>query len=151
RGRCGRDAPLDDLAHAIVGGHLPLDGDRVGWHAAAGRGGRWSEARPEHHTVWEGIAGSDTKRERGPGELRLCARAPDESWSEVRAAQRKRTGQEPAAADTPSRQFRPGRPKRRHDRRRIDVRPSENKKLVRREDGAPGMDAPSRGQLVTRG
>src|SRR5262249_2607233 len=66
RGRCGRDAPLDDLAHSIVGGHLPLDGDRVGWHAAAGRGGRRSEARPEHHTVWKGIAGGHTKRERRP-------------------------------------------------------------------------------------
>jgi hypothetical protein len=92
RGGRGRDAPLDHLAHAIVGGHLPLDGDRVGWHAAAGRGRRWSQARPEHHAVWEGIAGGDTERERRPGELRLSARAPDESWSEVRAAQRKRTG-----------------------------------------------------------
>src|SRR4029453_6109827 len=51
RGRRGRDAPLDHLAHAIVVRHLPLGGERVGWHAAAWSGGRWSEAGPEHHAV----------------------------------------------------------------------------------------------------
>ena len=144
RGRRGGDAALDHLAHAIVGRHLPLDRDRLGRHAARRRGRRRGQAGPEDHAVRRRIAGGHAERERRPGELGLRAGAPDEGWSEVRAAQRKRAGQEPAAADTPGRRFCPGRPKRCHDERRIDVRRPENKKLVRRDDGASAMDAPSR-------
>jgi hypothetical protein len=91
-------AALHEALHALVGGDLPLHGNRMTGHAAAFERLR-RQARPQHHAGGRGIARRHAERKRVVADLLRRRDARGSVWRQRRVQERRsRPGQKAAPA-----------------------------------------------------